>query len=321
MLETGAPEVLWDYCIEWCAQVRSHTALNINGLNGQVPATTMTGDTSDISFLAEFSWYEWVWYISPQGTLDKSLHVKRLGRYLGPATAVGDALCGLVMTEKATVLERTSIIPLTAQDNNEDGTIKLKQVFEDTLKLKLNDRMEGIKAGKDPADLDDDQPIEPVVRDQFLDYVIFDSDQGDADHPPLPQLQDTDDYDINKYVAARVKIPRDGFTFANGKVARRAKDSDTGELIGTTHSNPWLDTSVYEVEFEDGAVERYNANIIAEHIYAQLDDQGNTVNMLDEIIDHRADNTAVSKEDAFHVSPNGRKSRKKTTKGWSLCIR
>ena len=60
MLETAAPEVLWDYCLEWCALVRSHTALNIPKLNGRTPATMMTGDTSDISFLAEFGWYDWV---------------------------------------------------------------------------------------------------------------------------------------------------------------------------------------------------------------------------------------------------------------------
>ena len=54
MIDTGAPEVLWDYCLEWCALVRSHTALNIPVLDGQVPATRMTGDTADTSFLAKF---------------------------------------------------------------------------------------------------------------------------------------------------------------------------------------------------------------------------------------------------------------------------
>ena len=59
MIDTGAPEVLWDYCLEWCALVRSHTALNIPVLDGQVPATRMTGDTADMSFLVEFGWFDW----------------------------------------------------------------------------------------------------------------------------------------------------------------------------------------------------------------------------------------------------------------------
>ena len=40
MLDTNAPEVLWDYCLEWCALIRSHTAINIKQLDGKVPATT-----------------------------------------------------------------------------------------------------------------------------------------------------------------------------------------------------------------------------------------------------------------------------------------
>ena len=60
-----------------------------------------------------------------------------------------------------------------------------------------------------------------------------------------------------------------------GRVVRRARDS-AGELIGKTNPNPLLDTSEYEVQFEDGAVERYHANIIAEHIYSRVDSEGNT---------------------------------------------
>ena len=52
-----------------------------------------------------------------------------------------------------------------------------------------------------------------------------------------------------------------------------------------------LDTAQYEVEFEDGAVERYHANIIAEHIYSQMDDEGNGVALLDDIIDHKREET------------------------------
>ena len=29
MIDTAAPEILWDYCMECCCHVRSHTALNI----------------------------------------------------------------------------------------------------------------------------------------------------------------------------------------------------------------------------------------------------------------------------------------------------
>ena len=64
-------------------------------------------------------------------------------------------------------------------------------------------------------------------------------------------------------------------------------------MIGKSNSNPLLDTSQYEVEFEDGSVEKYSANIIAEHIYAQLDDDGYTRMLMDEIVDHRSTPDAI----------------------------
>ena len=35
-----------------------------------------------------------------------------------------------------------------------------------------------------------------------------------------------------------------------------------------------LDTSEYEVQFDDGSTETYAANIIMENIYTQVDDEG-----------------------------------------------
>ena len=118
----------------------------------------------------------------------------------------------------------------------------------------------------------------------------------------VPDLTDADDLDLNKYLSAKVQIPKDGHTFANGRVIRRARDSG-GQLVGKSHNNPIFDTSVYEVEFEDGSVEKYNANIIAEHICAQLDDDGYTRMLMDEIIDHRSDKTAIKQSNGFVRDP------------------
>jgi hypothetical protein len=42
------------------AYVRSSTALDIFSLEGKLPDTIVKGQTSDISPLAEYAWYEWV---------------------------------------------------------------------------------------------------------------------------------------------------------------------------------------------------------------------------------------------------------------------
>ena len=61
---------------------------------GQVPETLMTGDTANISHIAEFSWFDWVmfWDKVPSYPDEKMT----LDHYLGPATDMGSALTSKV---------------------------------------------------------------------------------------------------------------------------------------------------------------------------------------------------------------------------------
>ena len=69
--------------------------------------------------------------------------------------------------------------------------------------------------------------------------------------------------------------------------------------MGIANNNPILDTREYIVEFMDGHEETMAANFIAEHLFSQVDDDGNWQVLLDEIIDHRVDTkTAVQEKDA-----------------------
>ena len=113
----------------------------------------------------------------------------------------------------------------------------------------------------------------------------------------------------DNYVSAKVSIPKDGYQFANGVVKRRARD-ENGVLIGKANPNPLLDTSVYEVELEDGSVERYHANILAEHIYSSIDKDGYTTSAFVSITDHKSNDAALRGQPGV-----------KTTKGWSLCVK
>jgi hypothetical protein len=62
MLRTGSPKPLWDHSLELEALVRSCTSNDIYMAAGQVPETIMTGDTADISHIAEFSWFDQVMF-------------------------------------------------------------------------------------------------------------------------------------------------------------------------------------------------------------------------------------------------------------------
>jgi len=63
MLATNTPKVLWDHCMEMQFLVRSHTALNIFELNGQVPETVMKGRPADNSRICQYGWFDWIEYL------------------------------------------------------------------------------------------------------------------------------------------------------------------------------------------------------------------------------------------------------------------
>ena len=47
-----------------------------------------------------------------------------------------------------------------------------------------------------------------------------------------------------------------------------------GHLIGSYDDNPSRNSLLYEVEFEDGAIREYSANLIAQNMISQVDDEG-----------------------------------------------
>jgi hypothetical protein len=55
MLRSGCPKLFWDDCIIREAYVRSHTSLDIYGLEGQVPESKIKGETVDISTISEYA--------------------------------------------------------------------------------------------------------------------------------------------------------------------------------------------------------------------------------------------------------------------------
>jgi len=82
-----------------------------------------------------------------------------------------------------------------------------------------------------------------------------------------------------------------------------------------------FDSCKYEVEFTDGYREKYQANVITENLYAQVDDEGWQFAILEEIVDHSKDNTVVPISEGFVRSANGTERPKVTTRGWKFLCR
>jgi hypothetical protein len=231
---------------------------------------------------------------------------KKLGRYLGPFFNEGDAMSAKILTEKSTRVNRTSVFRVTAEEARSEQFKKLTADFETSLKDRL-------KNGYTPLEEDEhDFPWEQSPTEEAYEPI-------QPNEEALPELEEADELQheaFDRYITARVCVPQ-GDAMSYGTVVRRKRDRD-GELLGRSNANPILDTSLYEVEFDSGETEAYSANIIAEHIYAQVDEEGYTHHLLDEIVDHMKDDTAVSREEGFITTKKGRKLPRRTTKGWKF---
>ena len=92
-----------------------------------------------------------------------------------------------------------------------------------------------------------------------------------------------------------------------------------GAPISTYHSNPILDTRIFNLEYLDGRIEAFTTNKIAESLYSNVDDKGFTTGLLDEIVDHEKSDEAVKKEDGY--VNNNNKTPVVTTKGWRIKVK
>ena len=124
----------------------------------------------------------------------------------------------------------------------------------------------------------------------------------------------------DNYVNMEIALPRseDGQLHA-AHVKRRAIDQD-GRPIGVANDNPMLDTRRYVVQYLDGTTETLTANTIATNLFAQVDQEGRRQLLIDDIIDHKTDETAISLSEGTFLTASGTRRQKRTTRGWSFCV-
>ena len=76
---------------------------------------------------------------------------------------------------------------------------------------------------------------------------------------------------------------------------------------------------IYDVEFPDCDVKEYAASLIADNMYAQVDKEGFTYNLLDSILDFSVDSKLIEKNQ-YITTKSGQRKPIKTTKGWKLKV-
>jgi lauroyl/myristoyl acyltransferase len=65
-----------------------------------------------------------------------------------------------------------------------------------------------------------------------------------------------------------------GDRYEIAKVISQKKDQD-GNFVGRAHKNPILDSRIFTIRFSDGEEKDIAFNVLAEHLYSQVDLEGN----------------------------------------------
>lgn len=314
MIAKDAPKAVWDYGLIHQAEIMSRFS---RGHDKRTGYEQVTGETPDISEWLDFNFYDRVWYWDvPAPEMNKDN--RQLARWLGVSHRVSTRLSYFILTQGGKIISRTSVQHITPGDLEEDGVRERIKTYAKRIK-----RFTEADARRNEGDTD--------WINEFVGDIDEDIAHGNGDNTPTDEeyelndkvdILDVDDLQsdaCNKYIGTNIKIETpDGVRRA--RVTKHARNFE-GRLIGHEHSNPLLDTRQYDIEFEDGTTDRYYANVIAENIYSSCDEEGHEHLIFQEIIDHRKDDSTLSKDDTTLISGNGNRHKLPTTKGWKFKIK
>jgi hypothetical protein len=132
---SNAPTEFWCYAIEWAAKIRSLTAHDLPSLRSRTPEERIIGHTPDISEYAHFSWFEWVWFREQISFPGADLCLRR---WLGVANNVGQAMTYWILTEKGSIIARSSVIPVSDHEKRDTLQMQRQDAFMSRL-LEIKD--------------------------------------------------------------------------------------------------------------------------------------------------------------------------------------
>ena len=354
MMEKKMPVRLWGYAFRHCSELRSRMYRN-----GKIGWESVIGHEVDIAEYLDFDLYDWCWVYDPDYAgptkndldpeNDPDTKNRRLGRFLGIAHHIGSKLTYWILVSSGKVIPRSTVWHVTHEEARNEAVQKRMKAFDETIANLLGDEQvclsggpsdfellgidgidEEIELCHDPDGTEYLREVDPTgnateIRGQEKKY-IEEKERVDAILDDVnamrsdKQLQE----DLERFdalIGAEVRMPHIGDSDHGmmATVKRRKRDSD-GRPIGVANRNPFYDSRLYDLEFEDGTVMEYRANVILENLMSQVDEEGRQYRLIDEIVDHRREADAIPVEEAFFTHTNGRKYRKKTTRGWKMLV-
>ena len=214
-----------------------------------------------------------------------------------------------ILKANGRVVLRRSLRPLKGDEIHSPVEIKKREVFDELIKRRWGTPMT-------PPNTQQPNAFEKYEDHEQKEQPTLEVEDIVDSTGKLINQQSAYDQIINAEVQLQL-----GEEMVNGKVIQRTIGPD-GKVTGTYDNNPFLNSIIYDVEFPDGQVKEYAANIIAENMLTQVDSDGMSTTLMEAIVDHRRDDEkALQHHDKYVQTKNGRRHLRKTTKGWELLIK
>jgi len=217
-------------------------------------------------------------------------------------------MCYWVLPITGIPIARTTIQEVTKEELNSSEVKRLVEVYDKEIEEKFRSNTDSnitsFQLYREDEDIDNEPEQEPIDPDATA--LIIDEIDNDA-------------YDELLYVEPILHC--DGQQI-RARVTGRKRDAN-GNPIGQFHPNPMLNSRIYLAEFPDGCIQELSANAIVEAVYNQIDGDGYDENLFQDIIDHRFDSTALTKEELQQlrcVRSENQGKRFCTLKGWEICL-
>ena len=214
-----------------------------------------------------------------------------------------------ILKANGRVVPRRSLRPLKVDELHSPVELKKREVFDELIKRRWGSPMT-------PSNTQQQEVFKKYQDHEQQEQPILEAEDIVDSTGELINQQPAYDQIINAEVQLQL-----GEEMVTGKITQRTIGPD-GQVRGTYYNNPYLNSIIYNVEFPDGQVKAYAANIIDENMLTQVVSDGMSTTLMEAIVYHQRDeDRALQHHDKYVKTKNGRCHLRKTTKGWELLIK
>ena len=249
---------------------------------------SILGNVHDISEYIEFDFHGFIKFYEPHKG-------EQLGCWLGVCKNIGTGMVYYILQKNGYIISHSTICNLSKEEWLDENERKQRDKFEE-----------------------EEYKILGTFNKSLIHLAAINKmEEPLTDDIPAADVNPCNDevYGPNKLMGMEVCLSHGDHTKI-AKVLGRKRNAE-GNFVGWKHANPILDSRVFVVEFPDGEWKDISYNILAEHLHAQMDDEGNIYKLFHGIIGHRKKAGAVDKANQFRQVGN-KQVKKKTLARWDI---